>query len=179
MKKYFTKLRLLLASPIERAEILKKSGIQMGENCEVYKNVTFGSEPYLITIGNNVRITANVSFVNHDGGMWVLRKLYNQPNIDFFGKIDIGDNVHIGINSIIMPNVKIGNNVIIGAGSIVTKNVESNSIYAGVPAKKIRSLSDYYDKYKNDFFYTKNMPVDKKKQLLINHFATMEEENVH
>ena len=95
-----------------------RNGGKIGENCEIFPNVEFGSEPYLITIGNNVRITNGVKFVTHDGGVWVLRNL-GLKDIDCFGEIIIGDNVHIGWNAIIMPNVKIGDNCVIGAGAVV------------------------------------------------------------
>lgn len=49
------------------------------------------------------------------------------------GVVEIGDNVFIGMNTIIERNVKIGNNVVIGAGSVVTKDCEPNSVYAGAP----------------------------------------------
>ena len=65
----------------KRASILRKKGVKIGDNSEIYSTVSFGSEPYLISIGNNVRITAGVHFVTHDGGMWVLRnngKLKNE-----------------------------------------------------------------------------------------------------
>lgn len=62
------------------------------------------------------------------------------------GKVVIGDNVFVGMNSIICRNVNIGNNVIIGAGSVVTKNCDANSIYAGNPAKKIGSVEEFIEK---------------------------------
>lgn len=55
--------------------------------------------------------------------------------------VKIGNNVLIGAKAIIMPGVKIGNNVIIGASSVVTHDVPSNTVVAGIPAKKIRSRS--------------------------------------
>ena len=107
----------------------KKQGAKIGENCSIDSTSSLGSEPYLITIGNYVRINAGVRFITHDGGVWVLRNINeNLRDIDLFGKIEIGDNVHIGTNVIIMPNVKIGSNVIIGCGAIVTKDVPNNSI---------------------------------------------------
>lgn len=101
------------ASYSKRAEILRKMGVNIGEGSEIYSDVSFGSEPYLITIGNNVRITSGCRFITHDGGVWVLRNLKKLENGDLFGKITIGNNVHIGINSIIMPNVSIGDNCVI------------------------------------------------------------------
>lgn len=50
----------------------------------------------------------------------------------------IGNNVIVGINSIILPGVKIGNHVVVGAGSVVTKDVPDHTIVAGNPARIIR-----------------------------------------
>lgn len=88
------------------------------------------------------------------------------PNSDKFGKIKIGNNVHIGINSIIMPGVNIGDNVIIGVGSVVTKDIPSNSVAVGVPAKVIETIEDYYEKNKNKVIYTKNMNVEEKERYI-------------
>lgn len=65
------------------------------------------------------------------------------------GHVVIGDNVFIGMNSIITRNVTIGDNVIIGAGSIVTKDCEANCVYAGSPAKRIMTVKEYYFKREN------------------------------
>lgn len=70
---------------------------------------------------NNVRISANVNFITHDGGLWTLRKMKLLENADFFGKIIVEENVNIGMNAAIMPGVKIRKNSIIGFGAIVTK----------------------------------------------------------
>lgn len=61
------------------------------------------------------------------------------------GKIIIGDNVFLGENATVLRNVRIGNNCIIGAGAVVTKDIPDNSVAAGVPAKVIMGLEQYYD----------------------------------
>lgn len=141
-------------------------GVKIGENCEIYPNVIFGSEPYLISIGNNVRITTGVKFCTHDGGMWVIRNLGYNTQADCFGKIVIGDNVHIGWNAIIMPNVVIGSNVIIGAGAVVTHNIPDNTVVAGVPARVIRTIDEYYKKNSERIVETKGLSC-KEKQAFI------------
>lgn len=159
-------LRRKIMSPEKYARSL---GVKIGKNCEIYKNIRWGSEPYLIKIGNNVRITDGVSFITHDGGVWVIRHLKKSDkdkNIDVFGGIAIGNNVHIGWDAIIMPGVTIGDNVVIGAGAIVTKDVDSNSVVVGVPAKKIECVEDYYKKVLNKCDYTKNMSCMGKKKYL-------------
>ncbi len=66
-----------------------------------------------------------------------------------FGKVVIGNNVFIGTKALILKGVTIGDNVVIAAGSVVTSDCESNSVYAGVPARKISSIEDYYKKRVN------------------------------
>lgn len=124
------------------ARYISQLGVQMGEECSICKTVSFGSEPYLIKLGKRVKISSDVRFVTHDGGMHVIRK-DEFADLDLYGPIIIGDNVFIGMKAIIMPGVNIGDNCIIGAGSIVTKDMPSNSIIAGVPAKVISTLDEY------------------------------------
>ncbi len=58
-----------------------------------------------------------------------------------YGSIKIGNGCWVGANAIILPGVTIGDGVVIGAGSVVTKNCDSDCLYAGIPARKIKSLS--------------------------------------
>ncbi|MET7375526.1 DapH/DapD/GlmU-related protein [Micromonospora arida] len=101
----------------------------------------FGSEPWLITLGDNVYITAGVQFLTHDGGTLILRK--EHPDLEWTAPISIGDDVYIGVRSIIMPGVRIGDRCIIGAGSVVTRDVPDGSVAAGVPARVLRSTDEY------------------------------------
>lgn len=166
MKNIISKIIYRLASQDKKVEMLRKKGVIIGEGCEIYPNVSWGSEPYLIEIGNNVRITMGCKFVTHDGGVWTLRKMGKLENADLFGKIKIGNNVHIGLDSIIMPGVTIGNNCIIGCGAIVTKNIPDNTIAVGVPARPIKSIEEYYKKAKENCDYTKNMSLKEKEMYL-------------
>lgn len=150
----------------------KKGGVKIGKGCEIYSSAEFGSEPYLVTLGDHVRVNSGVRFVTHDGGVWVLRHLKDDyKNIDIFGKITIGNNVHIGTNAIIMPGVSIGSNCIIGCGAIVTKNIPDNSIAVGVPARVIESIDEYEIKHMNDFVHTKMLTQEEKKKQLLNIFG--------
>lgn len=167
LNKYYKKL-IRFSTPRKRAQILKKMNeVKIGDGCEVFDNVSFGSEPYLIEIGNRVRITKGVTFITHDGGVWVLRNNGMLKDADIFGRIKVGNNVHIGINSVIMPGVTIGDNVIIGVGAVVTKDIPSNSIAAGVPAKVIKSVDEYFEKHKSSVDLTKHMSFSEKKTYLL------------
>ncbi len=67
------------------------------------------------------------------------------------------DNVFIGANSIIMPNVRVGSNTIIAAGSIVTKDIPSGSVVAGVPARVIGEFEDVYNNRVQESTKQKNL----------------------
>lgn len=127
----------------------------------------FGSEPYLIKIGDNVRITKGVQFITHDGSLWVLKKMgMMDMSAVKYGNIVIGNNCNIGNKVIIMPNVHIGNNCIVGAGAIVTKNIPDNSVVAGVPAKYVETVQEYYEKVKYDTLPTFAVTSVEKKEIL-------------
>lgn len=144
----------------------RKRGAQIGVGCDINSSLRIISEPYLVKIGDDVRISANTQIITHDGGVWVCRKLFNQQDIDLLGSVVIGNNVHIGTNVIIMPSVKIGDNCIIGCGSIITKDIPDNSVVAGVPAKVIKSIDEYYAKNKDNFLHTKQMTYEEKKNYI-------------
>lgn len=92
-------------------KLARFQGVKIGKNCDIQK-VSFGSEPYLVEIGNYVQITSGTKIFTHGGG-WLFRNQY--PRFDYFGKVIIKNNVYIGNNSMIMPGLTIGNDVIIGA----------------------------------------------------------------
>ena len=163
----YRKLVYKFGSYKKRARILRKRGVIIGKNSEIQPNTVFGSEPYLIELGDNVRIISGVQFMTHDGGLWVLRNNGKLPNSDKFGKIKIGNNVHIGTNSIILPGITIGDNVIIGAGAVVTKDIPSNSVAVGVPARVIETIDEYYEKNKDKIIYTKNLSKEEKKKKIL------------
>ncbi len=121
----------------------RKLGVAVGENCRIYTR-NFGSEPFLVTIGNQVTVTGGVTFVTHEGAGILFRDRKGRRY--HYAPIVIGDNVFIGIRSIILPGVKIGNNVIIAAGSVVSKSVPDNAIVGGIPAKIIGKYQDLESK---------------------------------
>lgn len=145
----------------------KKIGVKIGKDCRILDDPcsVFGSEPWLVNIGNHVEITNGVRFVTHDGALWCVRYVDAElNNIDIFNPITVGDNVMIGMHTIILPGVSIGNNVIIGANSVVTKSIPDNVVVAGVSAKPISSFDSYVQKIKDssEFVFTKNMSETEK-----------------
>lgn len=115
--------------------------------------------PELISIGNNVRLAANVSLVAHD---MIHAMLQNWQGNDtrfreYMGCIQIDDNVFVGANTTILANVHIGSNVIIGACSLVNKDLEGGYVYAGVPAKKICTFEAFVEKREKFADYPESM----------------------
>jgi acetyltransferase-like isoleucine patch superfamily enzyme len=122
----------------------RKKGVKIGENCRIYiKN--WGSEPFLISLGNHVTVTSGVKFISHDGSTCLVKDAQGK-RYQRFAPIQVGSHVFIGVNSIIMPGVSIGSNVVIGAGSVVTKDIPDNSVAIGVPAKVVSNFADYQAK---------------------------------
>lgn len=138
----------------------KKSGVILGSDCRLV-SVSFGSEPWLVRLGNHVSAT-EVAFVTHDGSVWALRDKH--PKIDVVAPITVGNNVFIGSRTIILPGVRIGDNVVIGAGSIVSRDIPSDCVAVGIPAKPIRSLSEHEEKILAKSENTKGMSLASKRE---------------
>ncbi len=141
-------------------------GVTIGANCRIMSKHLdlFGSEPYLISIGNNVTITEDVKFISHDGGVGIFRK--EIPGLNVFGRIVIKDNCFIGVNSVLMPNIVIGPNAVVGAGAVVTKDVPENTVVTGVPAKPLMSIQEYKDKALQKGLIILNTDIDKQEKIL-------------
>lgn len=122
----------------------RRKGVTVGNDCRIYIK-EWGSEPFLITIGDRVTITSGVRLVTHDGSTWLVRD-ENNNRYQKYAPITIGSNVFIGLNSIVMPGVTIGDNVVIGAGSVVTKSIPTNSVAVGNPARVISTYDKFHQK---------------------------------
>lgn len=113
------------------------------------------ADPKLIKFHDNVAVATNVMFINHDVMQKVFNNVYEEKVPKYFGCIEIGNNVFIGANSTILPNVKICDNVIIAAGTLVTKSIFEPGIWGGIPARRIGNVDDLYEKrieYKKTIF---------------------------
>ena len=112
--------------------------MKIGENC-IFEGLPYANEPYLVQIGDHVAIASGTKFITHDGSLWCINA--DPQEEDLFGMIKIGNNVHIGMDCILLPNVTIGNNCIIGAGSVVRGTFPENSVILGNPAKVVINMS--------------------------------------
>ena len=117
--------------------------VVMGDDCSVWFNAVVRGDVHSIRMGNNVNI--------QDGA--IVHCTYQKAPVNIGNNVSVAhgaiihgctihDNVLVGMRAVIMDGAVIESNCIIGAGAVVTENtvVESGSVYAGMPAKKIKSI---------------------------------------
>ncbi len=150
-------------------------GVRVGERCRFLGRVHFGTEPYLITIGDRVSISDGVLILTHDGGVWAIRQ--ESPDADIFDPVTIGNNVFIGARVTLLPGAVIGDNCVIGTGSVVVGEVPPNSVAAGIPARVIRPIEEYRAKCRDRALHVRSLPRDVLKHKLMEHFGL--DENDH
>lgn len=118
--------------------------VKMGHECSVWFNAVIRGDVNSITIGNKVNV--------QDGT--IIHCTFEKAATTIGNNVSIGhnaivhgcvihDNVLIGMGAIVMDNCDVGSNCIIAAGAVVLENtkIEPGSIYAGVPAKKVKDIS--------------------------------------
>ena len=149
---------------------LRKRGCLIGETTRFSGSLPFIGEPYLVEIGEDCLISGNVHFYTHDGGVKVLNSLgmFNDKKMDKMARIKVGNNCFLGNSSSIMMGVSIGDNCIIGANSVVTKSTPPNSVVAGMPARVICTIEDYYKKNldRGVFYSTPGMSIQERRNYL-------------
>jgi len=128
---------------------MRKQGVRIGEGTTIFtnpRNVCIDTQkPWLLEIGANVQITRGVTILTHGYDWSVLKGVYGEI-LGSAGKVTIGNNVFIGMNTTILKGVTIGNNTIIGAGSVVTHDIPGNCVAVGSPAKIVMTLEEYHQK---------------------------------
>ncbi len=142
IKRLIQKLKLRYGSQETVISTLRDMGVHIGERCRIYAT-DFGTEPWLVKIGDRVCVSNDVTFVTHNLN-WPFQEKYD--SLTGFGKIEVGDNCQIGVRVTILPNITIGANCVIGACAVVTKDVPPNTVVAGNPARVICSMEEYEKK---------------------------------
>ena len=121
-------LYLQKTNPIKYA---KKIGVTLGEDCRLNGSPNWGSEPWLISLGNYVHVSFDCAFITHDGAVGVIRRMEKYKDVIKFGRIKVGNNVFIGARSTILPGVTIGDGSIVAAGAVVSKSIPEGEIWGG------------------------------------------------
>ena len=137
-------------------------------NVHLYGRIAWGTEPWIIDIGENVHITDGCKFITHDGGTLLFRN--RVPDLEITKPIKIGDNVYIGNNVLIMPGITIGNDVVIGAGAIVSRDIPDNSVAVGVPAKVIKTADEYFEKIQKESIHLGHLKGQEKDRALMKYY---------
>lgn len=157
----------------------RNQGMSIGEGTHIFSRIV-SSEPFLITIGNNVTVSVGVSLLTHDAsiGPIVGRNQFS----DMVGPITIGNNCFIGANTIILPGVSVPNNSIVAAGSVVTKTILPHAnndgvqysandgiVIGGNPAKFICTTSDFVNKRHSNFLKLHGLSISDRKEVILKH----------
>lgn len=127
---------------------LCEQGVTVGERVRFYSPWTIRVDtqrPWMIEIGDDVHITADVSILQHDYSWAVLQHCTGEV-LGSCGPVRIGSNVFIGQRTLVLKGSDIGDNCIVGAGSVVTGRLEPDAVYAGSPARRIMSLDEFQQK---------------------------------
>lgn len=150
-------------------ERLIKMGMKIGKNFKRLNGTILDpGHCWLIEIGDNVTMAPRVHILCHDAST---KTFLGYTKI---GRVSIGDNVFIGAESVVLPDVKIGSNVVIGANSTVTHDIPDNSVAVGSPARVISSLGEYIEKekkqmelapcYGEEYTLRENVSMEKRKK---------------
>ena len=148
--------QLLPSNRKEQKELIKTLLGRTGENfiieqpfmCDYGYNIEIGENFYSnhnliildankVKFGDNVFIAPNCGFYTAGHPLDVEQR---NRGLEYAKEIDVGNNVWIGGNVVVLPGVKIGDNTVIGAGSVVTKDIPSGVVAFGNPCRVIKKI---------------------------------------
>ncbi len=118
--------------------------IEMGDDCSIWFGAVLRGDVHSIKLGNNVNVQDNATIhATYEKSPTTIGDNVSIAHNAVVHGCTIKDNVLIGMSAVVLDDAVIESNAIIAAGSVVTKgtHVESGSVYAGAPAKKIKDLS--------------------------------------
>jgi acetyltransferase-like isoleucine patch superfamily enzyme len=144
----------------------RSQGAEIGAGVEIFgaSLFTFGSEPYLVSIGNQVTISHCVDFITHDGGLRVARTQY--PNAYLYERINIADYCFLGAHCILLPGARVGAGSVIGSGSIVSGEIPAGVVAIGAPARPIKTVEEYVKEKMHLWTDTRGLTANAKRELL-------------
>lgn len=143
IRSFLTLRRIRAMHPLDYAEHIRGTLHSMGEHCAISPHAVI-TDPYLLNIGNNVRL-ARCTIFGHDGAVNMINRMLG-VSLDSVGPVKIGNNVFVGEGAIILPGTTIGNDVVIGAGAVVKGSVDGGHVYAGNPLRPVCTMADYVAK---------------------------------
>ncbi len=130
---------------------LRSLGVTIGEDVTFFGDLNLVrvdvTRSSLVKIGNHVKIVSPFALLTHGFEWTVFREKYKEI-LGSSGKVVIGDNVYFGRECCVLKGTTIGNNVIVGAKSLVNKDIPSDCVAAGVPARALSGLDEYFQKRK-------------------------------
>jgi len=114
---------------------LRATGVRIGSKCMISLRAKIDTRRGEIIIGNRCVITYGCIILSHDASA-----SHINPADKGEGRVIIEDNVYIGVNSVVLRNVRIGKNSVIGAGSVVARDIPPNVVAVGNPAVAIKEI---------------------------------------
>jgi acetyltransferase-like isoleucine patch superfamily enzyme len=144
----------------------RDQGAEIGPEVEIYGAhlFTFGSEPYLVSIGRGVTISHDVDFITHDGGLRVARA--EHPGAYLYGRIQIGDGCFLGAHSVFLPGASVGAGSVIGAAAVVAGKIPPGVVATGTPARPVKPVEDYVRAKQHLWLDTSGLTAAEKRALL-------------
>lgn len=151
LKRYFYSFLSLILPGRVRGHMLARLGVlkACGKG-GLFCTTKIGTEPYLISIGDETVIASDVMFINHDMAVTVVSRYLKQGECIGLGEIRVGSYCFIGAGAMILPGVTIGDGIVIGAGSLVKADITEPGVYVGIGPRKVSELEPYLEHAVND-----------------------------